>query len=396
MQQFSPIPTKFGYGFSASEPLPEGHGYKYEKVGIYHNYYFTLQNYNWPEELKHTSYVVDGFSPNLNKYLHAGHLKNLAVAAAVTNISAKGEAVAMLGASLGQKPGAYDDLMKWYELAGYEPTIWKDTDLPTPNVPLIDGEGEYVGCKMYNGVVIYKSDGKPTYAAHDLAFAEIAKPDFYLTGAEQQEHFASIGLGQKHQPIGLLLGEDGKKMKSTIKKEGEEANVASATELFDLIKNSLDTTPNPDQLAWNILAWQFNSAAKHSNTKFNLKQWSNPNTGGLYISYTYAKMKSALKKAEVETVLENNPNAKAQVNENHLPVLGTMAYFTHAFNAAATLLEPHHLAHYAFGLAKTLAGLYAQEKFVGGDAGTLYVAYEATELLGDCMALLGMYPLESI
>ena len=383
-----PLQPKIGYGFSTMKPMDVA-GYDYNQIGIYHNYHFNTENYTWPQPLVKNSVLIDGFSPNLNKKLHAGHLKNLTVAAAVSNISGNGNAVAMLGASLGVNEGAYDELMGWYKKAKYNPKIYLDTELPFTTASLTDGEGEYAGCKMYNGVVVVKSNGKPTYAAHDLSFAENIKPTHYLTGAEQLEHFVSLGFGDKHQPIGLLLGSDGKKMKSTVKKEGDEANMLSASELFDTVVDSLKETPHPDLLAWNILAWNFNSSSKNKNTKFNLNNWINPASPGMYISYTYAKIKTALAKAQLV-------GDQTQIKTNNLPLLSVTSYFNYYYNSSSLSLEPHHLAQYGFDLAKSLATVYQQEKIVGGDLGTIFTLECGVSKLAEVMSLLGMNLLTTV
>ena len=71
-------------------------------MGIHHNYHVTKQAWKYPTTVKPSEIVFDGFSPNLNKGLHVGHLKNLCIAAAITNIT-NAKPVAMLGAANGVK-----------------------------------------------------------------------------------------------------------------------------------------------------------------------------------------------------------------------------------------------------------------------------------------------------
>lgn len=324
----------------------------------------------------------------MNKQLHAGHLKNLAVATALVNVTG-GEAVAMLGASLGFKAGALEQYKAWCELAGYQPTLYFDTELPSPPQDLVDGEGEYVGCKLYNGVVIYKSTGAPTYAAHDLSFAATVSPDYYLTGAEQAPHFASLGLGSKHLPLGLVLGHDGKKMKSTLKKEGEEANMMSAVELFDSVKTCLSETPEPEKLAWNILAWQFNSSQVAATTKFNLAQWAKPESPGLYITYTHAKIKSALSKA---TAVPD----ETQLSQTDAELLGTASYYSYYLGKSQQQMQPAFIAQFAMTLAKKLASFYSKHTIKDASSGTVYAVAHANATLCECMTKLGMHPLEKV
>ena len=176
--------------------------------------------WEWPIKPIPSKIVFDGFSPNLNKELHIGHLKNLVIASAITNITSA-IPVAMLGAAKGINDSAVEAYKNWCSLANYNPKIYFDIELPPTSKILVDGTNEYIGCKMFNDGVIYKSNGESTYAAHDLSFAELVSPDFYLTGQEQSTHFKSLGLGNKHIPMRLVLGKDGTKMKSTIKKDGD-------------------------------------------------------------------------------------------------------------------------------------------------------------------------------
>src|SRR5271169_1397806 len=98
-----PLPDNVGVGFTDSKPL-DVKGCKYEVLGRFHNYYFTKENYAWPLPLRLASkIIVDGFSPNLNKQLHVGHLRNLALAKSLHSIYTGTEAkfIAFLGCSLG-------------------------------------------------------------------------------------------------------------------------------------------------------------------------------------------------------------------------------------------------------------------------------------------------------
>ena len=64
-------------------------------------------------------------------------------------------------------------------------------------------------------MVVGKANGHPTYADHDLAYAQLVGPDYCLTGSQQAGHFAALGLADKHLPLGLVLGPDGRKVRSS-------------------------------------------------------------------------------------------------------------------------------------------------------------------------------------
>jgi hypothetical protein len=378
----TPIPLAYGTGFSLPGPI-DASWYRYERAGLHHNYHFTAAAHCWPVSIPVPPRpTVDGFSPNLNKSLHAGHLKNLAVAAALCNIT-EAKPVAMLGASLGIADGAIAELGVWMKLARYKPKVYFDTDLLPDIISLADGTGEYEGCKVHNGVVVYKSDGSPTYAGHDLAFALLVKPDYYLTGFEQKAHFASLGLSSKHLPLGLVLDAIGQKMKS------RTGGIYSAHDLFDALLAGLSPTPEPTKLAWNILAWQFNSSALGSTTKFNLCQWANSASPGVYITYVYARISSAIKRA-------NDLGDGTAMTDADVALFGVAEYYKYYLTKAIEQLQPYHIAQYALVLAKYLTEAYSRRTIVGGPSGFLFALHHALFVLGCCMENLGMYTLDII
>jgi arginyl-tRNA synthetase len=331
--------------------------------------------------------VLDGFSPNLNKELHVGHLKNLCIAAAIANIT-QAKPVAMLGAANGVMDGALAKYQNWCKLAGYMPAIHLDVELPSPTVPLTDGVGEYAGCKMMGDVVIYKSSGAATYAAHDLSFAETVKPDFYLTGEEQHPHFVSLGLGDKHLPMGLVLGSDAKKMRSTVKQAGETANGMTAEELISQIAAVIKPTENPMDLIWNVLAWQFNSAAVAKSTMLDVNGWCKITSPGIYITYTNAKVCKAL-------TLAGEADA-GQMTLEDAQLCGYASYFQYHWQNAIESKEPCHIAQFALKLAKKLAEVYGRKSIQNGEPGFIFALQYATKILQKCMTLLGMRVLEKV
>lgn len=389
--EIRPLPPKFGVGFTSPELIPSlsESKYRYEQVGRYHNYHFTTDKTNWPS---HTYYrmglTIDGFSPNLNKTLHIGHLRNLAVATSLQEIL-DCRFVAMLGASLGVKKAALDGWEWWTEFVGYTPRIYYDVALPDDVVPCHrsrfgDPEGLEPCPMVWDGpkgpVIVKRSDGTPVYAFHDLAFAAEVGPTHYITGHEQREHFDSLGLGDRHLPMGLVLGDDGKKIKS------RTGDALSATEALQIVSDKLDDTPDRKKLAWNILAWNFLNPARETNVKFELDRWTDPNAPGLYITYTYARIASVLREDWY------HPPEK----DIDVTLLGYASYYDYYWKKAADNLDPSPLAVYALELAKVMNTAYATEKIVDGRLGFRYALYSALMALSETMRQLSMFRLNKI
>ena len=323
----------------------------------------------------------------MNKDLHVGHLKNLCIANALVQIT-EAQPVAMLGVANGVKSGALEKYKQWCELAEYEPKLYFDVELPAPTTALSEGTGEYAGCKMLGSVVVYKSSGASTYAAHDLSFAETVSPDYYLTGGEQKAHFESLGLGNKHLAMGLVLGADAKKMKSTIKQEGDALNKVSADELVKEIFKVIKPTEDPLALVWNVLAWQFNSTTVKKDTIVDVEGWASTTSPGIYISHTNAKISKALG-------LAKGSNAEQMTLED-AQLCGYASYYKYFWQKAIEDLEPTYIAQFTLKLAKKLSEVYAKKSIQNGDPGFIFALSYAVSSLQQCMKLLGMKILEKV
>lgn len=407
-----PIPEKQGVGFCSTEPVrlskDKLEGYRYEQVGRYHNYFFTAENYNWPEPwaLPRTKMRFDAFSPNLNKDLHVGHLRNLAVAAAFSRLYWNtADFVAMLGLSLGEKEVARERLIEWLDFVGYKPEFYFDKVMACIEdceqlLETKPGEDKYEGCRVWEGprgpVVVYRSDGTPTYALHDLVFARKVAPHYYVTGEEQKEHFLNLGLHSdkhdvsnifdtpKHLPLGLVLDPvTGKKMKS------RDGNALSADDALDMVIEKLDVTPEPEKLAWNVLAWNFLHVSRSQSIKFDVEEWTKPESPGMYISYIYARTKAALPDF---TPLKS----RDELTDDDVDLLGFASYFTYWHKLAFDRRDLSTIAHFAHELARKIGNRYHKERIVDGRPVFAYTLHQATFTLRQAMEFLSMFPLEKV
>jgi arginyl-tRNA synthetase len=370
--------------------LPPGYADAFKNG--YHNYHFTAANFKLPLRpvAPGKPIVLEGFAPNLNKKLHIGHLKNLALANALAHVLQPCQPVAMLGASLGVVPGALAELHAWFDFVGYHPRTCLDTELPVGLVPTSPGTGKQAGCQVFHGplgpVVVVRANGQPTYAYHDLTYARTVKPDYYITGCEQAGHFASLGLADKHLAMGLVLGEDGKKVKSSA------GAPLLAEEAMGLVMEQLGPTPEPRKLAWNILAQTFLQASMSSNNRFEPVRMTTPTAPGMYLTYTLAKIHSALLKGNVP--LEEA--APATLSAGDVELLGLAAYAGFHLHNAVELKDPAPVANYLVVLAKGLAKAYARQSIKDGPAGFQFAVGRAFAALERGMTLLGLFPLHEV
>jgi arginyl-tRNA synthetase len=435
-----PMPFKFGVGFVAQKPLPEEFvaGYRYEKLetktfddkgalipgGTYHNYHVTADNWGWPErpEYPNIRYIIDGFSPNLNKELHVGHLRQLALANSLKNLlmTFSAKFVSLLGASQGVITQATDGWDNWCRFVGYNPTVYYDVLMPRnvvatreptpeeyekkvidPNHP-DDTGGDFKLPQVWDSpsgpMIVIRSDGRPLYAYYDLAFANRVGPTHYITGHEQKSHFESLGLGDKHLPMGLVLGADGTKLKS---RDGE---AMLATEVLGLVSGLLcehaNASPNlpsyVKEMAWNVLCWNFLHAKRPTNLKFEVEKWVRPESPGMYITYTYARTRSALKCADRPDGRPKQFNWDGKITDEDASLMGVAEQYRYYHHKAVTAMDPSPIANFAHDLAKCLTITYEKERIRGGREGFYHAVSHALWRLDNCMEDLGMFRLTEV
>ncbi len=387
-----PLPPKIGIGYTSPSPV-KADGFRYEQVGRYHNYYVTEQGYDCPTLVSCEPCVIDGFSPNLNKQLHVGHLRNLALARAIQGLHPKAKMVAMLGASLGIKPEAVSGWKDWTDFVGYLPTPYYDTALSYDGVDIRPATPEdeldlsngipWVWDGPHGPVIVKRADGTPLYALHDLAFAKQAAPDFYFTGHEQREHFKNLGFESKHAPMGLVLGADGKKLKS------RDGTALLATDALQLVQDNLQPTAFPKEVAWNILCWNFLHVSRSQDLKFEVEKWCSPDSAGMYITYTYARIFSIVKDLDPEY----DP-AKARPIDYEL--MGYANQFDYWQQQVIERLDPASFANHAHDVARKLGEAYQQERIKDGRSEFQYAVKKACLQLGAAMEKLGMFPLGEV
>lgn len=238
-------------------------------------------------------FYMDGFSPNLNKKLHIGHLSNLVLAKAFKGIGVTDNTVSIYGDTQEgevSKADALAMLREYQHKFDYTPNLELMASEVVYQKELLDGADEYEGTKVFDVggqfVVGIKSGGQTTYFYQDVALAEtLNAPTLYLTGKEQDNHFSMLKVLYPHiDHIGLgLVKVSGKKMSS------RDKNVLLVEEFINESSEFTDI-----KLLYNVFAGFILKSAPDVDKSVNLDVMGNPkNSMGLYISYTTARLCSA-------------------------------------------------------------------------------------------------------
>jgi len=239
---------------------------------------------------------VDGFSPNLNKHLHVGHMSNFILAKTFQCMDVGENFISILGDTLDgsvESADAFNMYKTYCDTFGLDVSdIFYASDMKYTGELLKDGEGKYEGTKVFDTgeekLVGIKSDGSTSYFYQDMALAEfLNSPTLYLTGHEQNGHFGTLKkFHPKTNHIGLgLVKISGAKMAS----RGDNVIYFS-----DLIEESLKQFNNDWDLVYNVLAGFILKIEPTKDKKIDMKMLKNPkNSPGLYLSYTLARLTSA-------------------------------------------------------------------------------------------------------
>lgn len=422
--EIQPMPAKAGVGFTSMSPLPEDmvQGYRYEQAGRYHNYHATPEKWGWPIEYSRgiERIVIDGFSPNLNKELHVGHLRNLVIAASLQRLHSEHvntNFVALLGCSLGVKSWSIDSWRKWTHWTGYKPEIFYDVALPDdlvdehpekekagplqPEIDKMNFKHSFWTNPEGEEILIRRSDGSPLYAFYDLAFHEWVNPTHYITGQEQRDHFRSLGFADKHLPMGLVLGDDGKKLKSR-----DESGMA-ISEALGLVAKELNETPEQGKLSWNIMCWNMLQPNREKDVKFQVENWVRPESPGLYITYTYSRVRSALARSlhkcrmgkYMTIVAPTGPDSTMKeqtLQDIDVEIMGVAEQYVFYRQQAIENFDPSPLANFAHTLARSLNAAYEKEQIKNGRRCFCAAIGHGLWRLHNCMEDLGMFPLETV
>jgi arginyl-tRNA synthetase len=198
--------------------------------------------------------------------------------------------------------------------------------------------------------------------------------------------------------MGLVLGPDGKKLKS------RDGNALTANEAMSLVCENLRDTEKPNQVAWNLLAWNFLHVSRSQDVKFEVEKWVDPNSAGMHITYTHARVNKALKAAGVDTRTSRRSTIwnlvdllpPEDLTELDIKLLGFAEQSNYWADQARKKIDMAGLANYTHDLSRLLGKAYAAEKIVGGRTAFVLSMQYANNVLADCMFWLGMFLVEEV
>lgn len=271
--------------------------------------------------------------------------------------------------------------------------------------------------------LLLRADGTSVYMTQDIGTAEMRFADYpidkmiYVVGNEQNYHFQVLSilldrLGFKwgkelvHFSYGMVELPNGK-MKS------REGTVVDADELIeamvdDALKTSEELGKFKDMseeerreiahvVGLGALKYFILKVDARKNMLFNPEESIdfNGNTGP-FIQYTYARIRSILRKAEAEGIaIPASLEANMPLNEKEIELIQKIGEFGAAVEQAGKDYSPSGIANYCYELTKAFNQFYHDYSILGADAKEeklvrLVLAANVAKTLRNGMALLGI------
>ncbi len=269
--------------------------------------------------------------------------------------------------------------------------------------------------------IIQKSDEAYLYTTTDIAAAkyrlEKYKADkiLYVVGAEQYLHFEQLFAVLKklgylknqelvHVKFGLVLGEDSKKLSTragkhislseVIDEAVSKAAVILSEKAPEIQKHEREKTAQIigiDSLKYNDL-----SQNRLSNIVFNWdKMLSFEGIAAPYLLYTYARLRSILRKAGAKKIVSGEFEA-----ESEQKLILKLDAFPDAVRLAADNFYPHTIAVYLYELSEAINNFYHTENVLNAEssirASRLALVNTASIVLKKGLNLLGLETVERL
>lgn len=272
--------------------------------------------------------------------------------------------------------------------------------------------------------LLLRKDGTSVYMTQDIGTAEMRFNDFpidkmiYVVGNEQNYHFQVLSilldrLGFKwgkdlvHFSYGMVELPNGK-MKS------REGTVVDADDLVaSMIENAKSLSEDKVNKLEDITEEEKNEIARivgmgalkyfilkvdaRKNMLFNPEESIdfNGNTGP-FIQYTYARIRSILRKAEAQNItLPASLNDDAPLNEKEIALIQKLNDFGAAVAQAGIDYSPSGIANYCYELTKEFNQFYHDYSILNADTEAekitrLVIAKNVAKVIKNGMALLGI------
>lgn len=268
-------------------------------------------------------------------------------------------------------------------------------------------------------LIIQKSDGGFNYATTDIAALyqriHIEKADeiLYVVDAGQKLHFSMVFAAAKnsniipenskimHIPFGVVLGEDGKKLKT---RSGETVKLQDVIDTAiakagDVLKDrNIDDTDRLEMsktLGISALKYADLSSHREKDYTYSVERMLQfEGNTATFIMYTYVRSLAILRKASYSGSKESSVPMILHLSEKSL--LLAMRRFSEAVDEAHALKLPHKITEYAYMLSNAFNAFFRDCPVINSEEEQfrLHIVDQYSHVIKKSLFLLGITPLE--
>lgn len=287
---------------------------------------------------------------------------------------------------------------------------------------LVDFENEIFGKKY-----LMRANGTTLYMTQDLYLAKLKEEKYkadkyvFIVGKEQKYHFdvlfeilTRLGLGgadkNYHFAYGYVYDKDGNKFSS------RGGNIISADEILDeMVENSKKNLLSKDLtkdlpteelikrakiIGYGALAFSILNVNAISDIKFDVQRaLSFEGETGPYVQYTYARIKSILRKANRENIETKDINFE-NYNETEVNLIKQLGEFKSKVLEAEQKYKPSAISNYLIRVCQSFNEFYQNNKIIGGDEdkleSRLLLIESTSKIISEGLNLLGIETLEEM
>ncbi len=218
--------------------------------------------------------------------------------------------------------------------------------------------------------VLVRTNGETTYFGSDIAyhFDKLVTRGFDrvidVWGADHQGHVSrtrtAIGaLGVNPERLQIIIHQ-----MVTLKVEGQPVRMSKRTGNIVTLRDVLDDV-GADACRYFFVA---RSADSHLDFDLDLAKKQSDDNPVYYIQYAHARIVSILRLAAARGIDFSTADLTLLRHPAELALVRKMLELPEVVEAAVTVLEPHHLPHYALELASVFHSFYKQCKVISEDA----------------------------
>lgn len=313
----------------------------------------------------------------------------------------------------------------WYESEHYEEgKQWVEKGLAAGIFKKLEDGAVVSDLSAYNlaDTILLKNDGTSLYITQDLALTALKKKTYkadklvWVVGPEQALAFKQLfavceqlGIGKRedftHVPYGYVGLKDGEG--NFQKMSSREGTVVLIDDVIDAAREKISAiaedlpAETAEKLALAAVKFSILKSDRNQEISFDVKQSVEINgDSGVYVLYTYARLKSLLRKAG-NAAAKSATNSAENIfqNEKAKDIARLVSFFPNIVARSFDIMSAHHVAQSMLAVCGAFNAWYANDTILDGSenqSAKLALVAAVAAVLENGLAILGVETVEEI